>query len=167
MKHFIVSLTKNYFNFKGRATRMELFEFISVVLLTEVLLFVAAFVGFEKIAEVLSVVFEVFIIIPFLSLMVRRLHDCNFSGLWLFVPLLLLFAAYCILAYAMSEYPNLSDDDIREFMLGGKQDILSKGQQNAIQVLSGIAGVILVFVGVITMVLSGKKRFSRFGRPNK
>ena len=57
---------------------MELFEFISVVLLTEVLLFVAAFVGFEKIAEVLSVVFEVFIIIPFLSLMVRRLHDFNF-----------------------------------------------------------------------------------------
>ena len=167
MRYFIRAVTKNYFKFSGRATRTELVQFISVVLGWEVAFFVIAFAGFTQFAEIVSTVFEIFIVVPFLSLMVRRLHDCNFSGLWLAIPLVLAFIAYCILAYAMSEYPNLTDDDIREFLMGGKQDILSDVQRQLIQILSTVSGVILIFVGVISLVLPGKKKALRFGRIGK
>lgn len=164
MKYFIRGITRHYFNFKGRATRAEFIQFISVILGVEVCLFAFAFIGFVQAAQVLSVVFEVFIIIPFLSVMVRRLHDCDFSGWWLFIPLLLAFIAYCILAYAMSEYPNLTDADIKEFFMGGKQDILSDNQRLSIKILTTVAGVILIFVGVIALFLPSKHKALRFGR---
>ena len=76
---------QNYFNFEGRAGRKEfwyafLFNFI-----------VAFILGlFGKVGTVLSGIWSLAILLPYLGVSVRRLHDINKSG-WLvllaFIPI--------------------------------------------------------------------------------
>ncbi len=104
---------KNYFNFKGQASRSEFWYWVlftillSLVLGTiETVIWPAAPIDSENLEEVLSATLSaptpltslanLVLFIPGLSVTARRFHDAGFSGKWLL--LLLVPVAYSIFA---------------------------------------------------------------------
>lgn len=80
--------------FSGRASRAEYWYFFLAVLLLNVMLMLLGLVFSESVLgdliELLSSVLLLFVLIPSISIGVRRLHDVNKSGWWyllIFVPL--------------------------------------------------------------------------------
>ena len=109
----IASGFKNYFNFKGRASRSEFWYWVlftillSLVLGTiETVIWPAAPIDSEDLEAVLNSAFSaptpltslanLILFIPGLSVSARRFHDAGFSAKWLF--LLLVPVAYSIFA---------------------------------------------------------------------
>jgi uncharacterized membrane protein YhaH (DUF805 family) len=81
-----VSMWKNYFNFKDRTTvrgywMAILFNIIALIILG-VLMSIADIFG------ILYVIYCIAAIIPSLSIQVRRLHDINKSGFWIFITVI-------------------------------------------------------------------------------
>ena len=105
--HFIES-TKNYFlKWNDFSTRISRSEFwwghlgvtITSIIVNFALVFLSDLVGFFSVV-VLSVPFQIFVLIASTALAVRRLHDINKSGWWLLIYLtivgiLLLFYWAC------------------------------------------------------------------------
>ena len=105
--HFIES-TKNYFlkwdDFSTRISRSEFWwgnlgVTITSIIVNFALVFLSDLVGFFSVV-VLSVPFQIFVLIASTALAVRRLHDINKSGWWLLIYLtivgiLLLFYWAC------------------------------------------------------------------------
>ena len=105
--HFIES-TKNYFlKWNDFSTRISRSEFwwgnlgvtITSIIVNFALVFLSDLVGFFSVA-VLSVPFQIFVLIASTALAVRRLHEINKSGWWLLIYLtivgiLLLFYWAC------------------------------------------------------------------------
>ena len=105
--HFIES-TKNYFlkwdDFSSRISRSEFWwgnlgVTITSIIVNFALVFLSDLVGFFSVA-VLSVPFQIFVLIASTALAVRRLHEINKSGWWLLIYLtivgiLLLFYWAC------------------------------------------------------------------------
>lgn len=77
---------RNYFNFKGRASRKEFWAFMILKLLFILFLsFILSFVFyFYKIESIVFVgkIIDILCFIPSLSLSVRRYHDLNMRGWW-------------------------------------------------------------------------------------
>ena len=89
----------NYFNFNGRSTRSDYWY---VVLANFLIGFIIGLIaGIIPELIVLAYIYEVLVIIPGLSVAIRRLHDINKSGwnyLWILVPIagpILLIIYYC------------------------------------------------------------------------
>jgi len=81
-----------YFDFEGEATRPEFWWFFAF---TGVVNFALAVVSNK-----LSALFTLAILVPFLAVTVRRLHDANRSGWWLlswFIP----FVGWIILVFLL------------------------------------------------------------------
>ena len=81
-----ISVFTNWKNFHGRACRSEYWYFyLSVILISFVLGFVEGFVGVFN-DEVgygpLSLLFQIIIIVPSISVASRRLQDRGISGWW-------------------------------------------------------------------------------------
>ncbi len=66
----------NYANFKGRANRKEFWYFLLFNFLFTILFRILNI-------PILTFIYSLIIIVPLLSLNVRRLHDVNMSGWWL------------------------------------------------------------------------------------
>lgn len=85
----IKSVTSNFTNFSGRASRSELWYWILFVIVSLIILNVVEtvmFIGSGGFAQMANI-FALIIIIPSISVSVRRLHDINFSGWWMLVSL--------------------------------------------------------------------------------
>ncbi len=89
-----VASVRNFADFKGRAGRKEFFVFMVMNLIFSLLL------GYlERFAEItppgsqgiLSRIFEIVMILPTLSLSVRRLHDSGHDWWWLLIPMVNFF----------------------------------------------------------------------------
>ena len=102
MNYFIYCL-KNYFNFSGRATRSEfwyfmlfLFLFGIVIKLIEVIMGMGIYDS-----GILSLIYDLALLIPTLAVSTRRLHDTNRSGWWNLISLIpiigliVLTVSYC------------------------------------------------------------------------
>jgi len=70
----------NYVNFKGRATRAEFWWFC---LFTTLLSLVTQVIDTFSSIGILNLISSLIVLIPSLSVGVRRLHDINKSGWWL------------------------------------------------------------------------------------
>ncbi|EGF92580.1 hypothetical protein ABI_10170 [Asticcacaulis biprosthecium C19] len=91
----VKSCFKNYVNFEGRASRSEFWFFRLFMFLTIigaiVLAAIAAAIGGDSAQSVPGVtgllmgVFFLGILLPDISVSVRRLHDTNKSGFWLLI----------------------------------------------------------------------------------
>lgn len=94
------AIMQNYCNFDGRASRSEYWWY---VLFTVLLSFVIgiAFWWSETMADIVSGVVGLALILPGLGVAVRRLHDIGKSGWWLligFIPLvggIILIVLFC------------------------------------------------------------------------
>jgi uncharacterized membrane protein YhaH (DUF805 family) len=83
---------ENYINCKGRATRAEFFSFISF---TGVSLLVAGTTDDSAVLTMASWLF-VACLLPATAVLVRRLHDADYSGGWIFF-LLIPFIGFLVL----------------------------------------------------------------------
>lgn len=105
MKWFIAAWQKA-FNFSDRSRRAEywmfgLITFIMIIFLTVI----DAIFGLE-ITEgvgILSTLFSLLIIIPSLSVTVRRLHDIGKSGWWLLITLIPIIGAIVLLVFTVKD----------------------------------------------------------------
>lgn len=80
-QYFIDIIKKHYVDFNGRARRKEFWMFY---LFTTIISIILGWVdGLIFGQQILSYLFGILILLPFISLWVRRLHDTNKSGWWL------------------------------------------------------------------------------------
>ncbi|MDF7676869.1 DUF805 domain-containing protein [Neisseriaceae bacterium ESL0693] len=117
---FINCWTKKYLQFSGRASRKELWSFIlfSLIfafilrLILEIGIFyllvsdptlfddppeeesLASSIGWYWGITIFTLSFKIIILIPQMSLLVRRLHDLDFSGWWVMPYLILVIVHY-------------------------------------------------------------------------
>lgn len=89
-KQAMTNLFLNYFNFKGRASRAEywwpLLAFILVNQPINIAIIATKYSGLPALAGTLQVInglITIGLLIPYLSLAVRRLHDTGRTGWWL------------------------------------------------------------------------------------
>ena len=90
MKYFIEGL-KKYAEFEGRARRKEYWMFILFYFI-----FTIAAVVLDEILGSEPVIYTVYVlvlILPYLAVTVRRLHDTNRSGWWILLPCISLIIA--------------------------------------------------------------------------
>lgn len=82
--NYYISAFKQYFDFKGRASRKQYWYFILVhVIVSIALSFIAVFSGIGLLLDL----YILFILIPSTSLCVRRIHDCDKSGWFILLPI--------------------------------------------------------------------------------
>lgn len=112
------ALKCNYLNFSGRAALSDFWWFMLFSLLTFVTsVFVGGVLG-EAAACVIGALVLMFLMLPMLSMAVRRLHDVNRSGWWLplavtgigMLPLLVWFCTGSYMDYnRYGDIPNMID----------------------------------------------------------
>jgi|688.fasta_scaffold60695_2 uncharacterized membrane protein YhaH (DUF805 family) len=103
MGNAISACFKKYATFTGRASRSEFWYF---ALFYFIIYIVGAVVGSSMGNEFISYLFIAPIIIPYLSVAVRRLHDVNKSGWFYLVP----FYNIALFATAGTQGPNKYGD---------------------------------------------------------
>ncbi|MFM2192351.1 MAG: hypothetical protein RLZZ118_1308, partial [Bacteroidota bacterium] len=106
MKYFIKAL-KNYANFNGRANRSEywyfaLFNLIFVVI-ASVLDNVLGTADLGMGNGPIYLLYAIAVLIPGLAVFVRRMHDVNKSGWYLFIALIPLIGAIWLLVLLIKE----------------------------------------------------------------
>lgn len=86
----VKSFISRYTDFKGRSARSEFWWVVLALFIINILIgIVTALIG-ETLGGILSLVFTLGIIIPYIALAVRRFHDLDKSGWWfltLLIPL--------------------------------------------------------------------------------
>jgi len=91
--HWYFDVLKNYATFSGRARRKEYWMFFLFNFIVELLIgFGTGFMGSvlgagTTIANVVSIVYSLAILIPSIAVGVRRMHDTGRSGWWIILPL--------------------------------------------------------------------------------
>lgn len=102
------ALTLNYCNFEGRSSRSEywwfcLFQFILGCVVS------AIFSFSDTLNLIMSGVVSLALLLPDLGLAVRRLHDTNHSGWWLFLALIPVIGAIVLFIWFIQDsehHPN-------------------------------------------------------------
>ena len=100
MKWYLTAL-KKYAIFNGRSRRTEYWMFI--LLNTLIMLGLCVLIINEIIGLSLIYVFAALILIPTLSVTVRRLHDTNRSAWWLLLPLIPVLGELVFLVFMVLE----------------------------------------------------------------
>lgn len=98
---FMKVLTNHYFDFNGRARRAEFWWFILVVMVISIVLNVLD--SMVHLGGILGGLFSLAILLPELGVMVRRLHDTNRSGWWLFIALVPLVGIVLLIIWYAAE----------------------------------------------------------------
>ncbi len=92
--YFLRALSRNYFQFNGRARRAEYWGFTLFLIVTLIALIIIdltvsiTFYGTDEngdpvVLPILTVLFYLYCVIPGIAITVRRLHDVNMSG-WMY-----------------------------------------------------------------------------------
>lgn len=84
-------IVENYFNFDGRASRAEFWWFFLFNLIVCMILGL-----FGKLGNVLTCIWSLAILLPYLGLGARRLHDINKSG-WLMLVCMIPLVGFILL----------------------------------------------------------------------
>ena len=87
MQQAVSTCFSKYVTFQGRAARSEYWWFTLFVLIVVTVLTIVAVVTELSILGILIAIFELAILLPSLSVTVRRLHDSDKSGWWFFIAL--------------------------------------------------------------------------------
>lgn len=106
--NFLNVVQNNYFNPNGRARRREYWLFVLAQLLIGVAItvvftllgFVAEF--FAAIGSILSGLVSLALLLPGITLAIRRLHDVNKSGWFLLIALIPLIGAFVLLYFMVT-----------------------------------------------------------------
>lgn len=88
MNWYLKVVKDNYANFKGRARRQEYWMFAFIHLMIAVLLSIIDTVMFGPSNFTLSSLYLLIVLIPGVTVAVRRLHDTSRSGWWVLLALI-------------------------------------------------------------------------------
>ena len=95
-------LIKNYSNFSGRARRSEYWYWILFSMIVGFILSLASiFIG--PIGSIIQAIWGLGTIIPGIAIGVRRLHDIDKSGWWLFLSLAIIIGWIILLIWSIKE----------------------------------------------------------------
>ncbi|MFD6323360.1 DUF805 domain-containing protein [Streptomyces sp. NPDC058442] len=98
--NWYVEVLKKYAVFNGRARRKEYWMFtLFSVIVSIVLAAVDAAIGIQA----LQPIYVIAVLLPTLAVAVRRLHDTNRSGWWIFIGLVPLVGFIVMLVFLVSE----------------------------------------------------------------
>ena len=105
MKKSFISFFSNWNNFSGRACRSEYWYFLlSVILVAFILTIFEVLLGIYS-TEIgygpLSLIFQIIVIIPSISLTSRRLQDRGISGWWQLLQLTIIAIPILIIIYML------------------------------------------------------------------
>lgn len=105
----VKSFISRYTDFKGRSARSEFWWVVLALFIINMLIgIVTALIG-ETLGGILSLVFTLGIIIPYIALAVRRFHDLDKSGWWfltLLIPLVNLIVVLVFFTRKGTDGPN-------------------------------------------------------------
>lgn len=102
--NYYFEVLKKYAVFSGRAQRAEYWYFaLFNVIINIVFGIVNAVVGGNIIIFIFSALFMLAILIPGIAVSVRRLHDTNHSGYWLFITLIPLIGLIIFIVFLISD----------------------------------------------------------------
>ncbi len=100
--NWYIAVLKKYAVFNGRAGRKEFWMFVLFNLIISLLLSLIEGL-FSDSTSILSGLYSLAILVPSLAVAVRRLHDTNRSGWWLFLILLPIVGPIVLIVfYAMA-----------------------------------------------------------------
>jgi uncharacterized membrane protein YhaH (DUF805 family) len=97
---FMKVVTQHYFDFKGRARRAEFWWFVLVYVIIVIILSIIE--SFVHLTGILSGLFELAMLLPYIGVAVRRYHDSNHSGWWIVCPIM----NFVFLFFAGTSGPN-------------------------------------------------------------
>jgi len=83
-----------YFTFSGRASRSEYWYWVLFIVLGEVVAAIVDGVVFQYEDAVFGSVFYLAIILPWIAIQVRRLHDIDLRGWWILLNLVPVIGLY-------------------------------------------------------------------------
>ena len=101
MNYFIDGI-KKFADFTGRARRKEYWMF---VLIYTVINIVLAVLGLD----IISLIFGLALLVPSISIAVRRLHDTSRSGWWLLIGLIPLIGFIVIIVFLAQDSHDAND----------------------------------------------------------
>jgi len=99
--NWYLEVLKKYAVFSGRARRKEYWMFVLInLIITLVLALIEGILGSPGI---IGLLYALAVLIPGIAVSVRRLHDTNRSGLWLFIGLIPLIGAIVLLVFMVQD----------------------------------------------------------------
>lgn len=116
MNYYIDSFFKNYANFSGRCSR----KYFWIVFLTTLIILILSALPFYFLQKVdlFNLISAFFLgvivlinIIPLISLIVRRLHDNDYSFWYFLIPVFNIYLLLLILFFKGSDGPNNFGDE--------------------------------------------------------
>ncbi|WP_194207018.1 DUF805 domain-containing protein [Superficieibacter sp. 1612_C1] len=100
--NWYIGVLKNYVGFFGRARRQEFWMFALInAIISAVLNVVQMILGME--IPWLTIIYVLATLLPALAVSVRRLHDTDRSGFWLFISLIPLIGAIVLIVFYCKE----------------------------------------------------------------
>lgn len=156
MKWFVKCI-RNYVNFSGRARRKEYWFFVLFTFIFSIVASLLDRLIFGPTGILLSGLFRLFILLPQLAVMVRRLHDTNRSGKWvLWYYLASIIWVVILLAWGMKYFAAA---------LQG-----AAGLPVGLSIFAIVGGLALVGIGITLFVwslLPGTQGENRYGADPK
>lgn len=90
-KYFIDVIKNHYFDFSGRATRMQFWMFALINFIVSIVLGIVAGIVLKGNANIVNIIYGLALLLPSLGITARRLRDGGFTPwllLLLFVPVI-------------------------------------------------------------------------------
>lgn len=105
MMNYYLSVWKKYAVFSGRASRAEYWYFTLVnVLINGIMELVRHFITSAAVSlSYLVLIYALAVLVPTLAVSVRRLHDTDRSGWWLFIGLIPLIGALVLIYFYIED----------------------------------------------------------------
>lgn len=104
MNEYLEAL-KQYSVFEGRASRREYWMFTGISLLIAIVLGIVDAMVFGE-TPILGILYTLAILVPSLAVSVRRLHDTNRSGWWLFIIVIPIIGVIVLFVFALQASQN-------------------------------------------------------------
>jgi uncharacterized membrane protein YhaH (DUF805 family) len=98
--NYYISALKKYAVFEGRAQRAEYWYFLLFNTIISIAIFILTVIA-PKIGSILTSLYLLVLIVPSISVTVRRLHDTGRSGWWWFVRLIPFIGAIVSLIFML------------------------------------------------------------------
>ena len=103
MEYAIIPLLR-YADFNGRARRREYWSFQALLAIVFLVLLAAlAMSEFSPVASAVLGIFWIATLMPRVAVAIRRMHDLNWSAVWLFVPTVFPLLGLAVAALLFSE----------------------------------------------------------------
>ncbi len=112
MINSVKKVFSNYANFKGRATRKDFWlGWLGIIILFFIYAFIITLL-FKSNSDIIEICFDLYVlalVVPMLSLEVRRLHDINKPGYYWFIRFIPIVGIVMIFIYLCT--PSIDEDN--------------------------------------------------------